>query len=154
MRFRSEDERNQVLARLSLISLYILMALDAVMILVGYFLARNNTASVGNPMVRNIIFAVAVADMAATFILRNLMLKQVRKSEMDPQADGKDLYKKLLNISIVVAAMCSAISTYGLILVALGEKFEILILFVAVSLVGYQLFRLRPRDFEDNTPLE
>jgi hypothetical protein len=60
-------------------------------------------------------------------------------------------YSDLFRINIVITALCAAISIYGLILVVLGEKIELLLLFIALSLVGYQFFRLRPRDFENDS---
>jgi hypothetical protein len=149
MRFQSDDQRYQVLAKLSLIALYILMAYDLVVVVLGYFLTLSNgPAASGNNIIRDIVFAVAVADLIGIYLVRQVMLKKV----MDTPASSSNqniIYKRLLNITLVIVLMCSAISTYGLVLVILGEKFEILMLFVAVSLIGYQFFRLRPRDFSD-----
>jgi hypothetical protein len=149
MRFQSDDQRYQVLAKLSLIALYILMAYNLVVVVLGYFLTISNSLTVPpNNVIRNIVFAVAVADLIGIYLVRQVMLKKV----MDTPASSSNqniIYKRLLNITLVIVLMCSAISTYGLVLVILGEKFEILMLFVAVSLIGYQFFRLRPRDFSD-----
>jgi hypothetical protein len=151
MFFKSDGQRDQLLARLSLISLYILLAYNFVMIVIGYFLSQSHMLSdIGNPLVRKVFFAVVVAEMIAIYLVRTLMLKRVFRSHAhNDSIDEKVLYKDLLNITIIVAAMCSAISTYGLILVVLGEKIEILVLFAAISLIGYQFFRLRPKDFEE-----
>jgi len=151
MRFQSDDQRYQVLAKLSLIALYILMAYNLVVVVLGYFLTLSNSpAASGNNIIRDIVFAVAVADLIGIYLVRQVMLRKV----LDTPEGGVNqniIYKRLLNITLVIVLMCSAISTYGLVLVILGEKFEILMLFVAVSLIGYQFFRLRPRDFSDET---
>lgn len=151
MLFKSDRERDQVLARLSLISLYILLAYNFMMIVIGYFLSqRHSLSDIGNPLMRKVFFAVVLAEMIAIYFVRTMLLKRVIRSHGDNDSiDDKVLYRDLLNITITVAAMCSAISTYGLILVVLGEKLEILVLFIAISLIGYQFFRLRPRDFEE-----
>jgi hypothetical protein len=150
MLFSSDEHRNHVLTKLSLGALFILLAYDFAIVVIGYFLDQQySSAATGNPFVRNIIFAVALADMIAIYVIKNLMLKRSSKSQIDrPAADEKLLYKELRNITVVITAMCSAIPVYGLILVILHEKFEVLVFFAAVSLIAYQLFRLRPRDFE------
>jgi hypothetical protein len=149
MYFQSDDQRYHVLAKLSLIALYVLLAFDLVVVVLGYFLAQSNTIeSSGSRLIRDIIFGVAVADLIGIYLVRRIMLKKAL--EMPDGADQNVVYSKLLNISMVIVLMCSAISTYGLVLVILGEKFETLLLFVAVSFIGYQFFRLRPRDFPDD----
>ena len=151
MLFKSDGQRDQVLARLSLISLYILLAFNFVIIVIGYFLSQRHLLSdIGNPLVRKVFFAVVLAEMIAIYLVRSMMLKRLFRFHIDKDSiDDRIFYRNLLNITITVAAMCSAISTYGLILVVLGEKFEILVLFAAISLIGYQFFRLRPKDFEE-----
>ena len=149
MRFQSDDQRYRVLAKLSLIALYILMAYNLVVVVLGYFLTLSNgPAASSNVIIRDIVFAVAVADLIGIYLVRQVMLKKVLDTPAG-SANQNIIYKRLLNITLVIVLMCSAISTYGLVLVILGEKFEILMLFVAVSLIGYQFFRLRPRDFSD-----
>jgi hypothetical protein len=150
MYFQSDDQRYHVLAKLSIIALYVLLAFDLVMVVLGYFLAQSNTIeSSGSRLIRDIVFGVAVADLIGIYLVRRYMLKKALEAP-DGGADQNIVYSKLLNISMVIVLMCSAISTYGLVLVILGEKFETLLLFVAVSFIGYQFFRLRPRDFPDD----
>ncbi len=151
MYFQSDEHKYSILARLSLIALYILVAYDLIIVALGYFLALSNDAnSAGSWLARDIVFALALADMAAIFLVKKVMLgKAVKAHRIDTKADEITRYKKLLNITLVIALLCLAISTFGLILVILGEKFEVLIFFVAISLVAYQFFRLRPRDFKE-----
>jgi hypothetical protein len=156
MYFKTEEEKLHLLARLSLIALYILLAYDLVIVAFGYFIAQSHgQMSQGNVIVRDIIFLVAIIDMASTFMVKKFMLgKKFRQQARITIPNEKEIYKTLLNITLMIVFMCAAISTYGLILVILGEKFEILILFVAISLLGYQFFRLRSRDIPDESGIE
>jgi hypothetical protein len=150
--FQSNDHKYSVLARLSLIALYILLAYDLIIVALGYFLALSNDInSAGEWLARDIVFALAIVDMAAIFLVKRIMLSRALKAhQYDKNSDDITRYRKLLNITLMIALLCLAISTFGLILVILGEKFEVLLFFVAISLVAYQFFRLRPRDFKDD----
>ncbi|OGC90697.1 MAG: hypothetical protein A2W25_00020 [candidate division Zixibacteria bacterium RBG_16_53_22] len=151
MYFSSREEQFRILLKLSLIALYILVAYDFAILVAGYFAIQANIAEslTSAALVRNVIFLLAVAELIATYFVKISMLKKTKKSTAgDAAKPGILPYPDLLRITIVIAAMCSAISTYGLVLVLLGNRFEILLLFIALSLIGYQFFRLRPRDFE------
>ncbi len=152
MTFQSDEQKYQILAKLSLIALYILLAYDVAALAAGYLLAQTSSTTIaGNTIVRDAVFAVAVADLVAIYLVKKSMLKKIAKSQSNANVPNAiEEYKKLLNITLVIALMCAAISTYGLILVFLGEKLEVLLLFVAGSLLGYQFFRLRPRDFDES----
>jgi hypothetical protein len=149
MQFRTKEEQNKVLLRLSLVALYILVAYDIVMMGVGYYYIQSvSTAREVDATVRNAIFLVAIGDLIALYFVKRSQLRRI--GQMNPSEELKPgilPYNRLLNITVMIAALCSALPTYGLVLVILGEKFETLLLFVALSLLGYQLFRLRPRDF-------
>jgi hypothetical protein len=155
MYFKSEEQKYRILAKLSVVALYILLACDLVVVALGYFLAQSHGLnSQGNVIARDVIFLVAIIDMAAIYSMKRFMLgKIVKKQPVGASLNDDEIFKMLLNITLVIALLCAAISTYGLVLVILGEKFEILILFVAISLVSYQFFRIRPRDFP-NEPSE
>ncbi len=152
MRFQSNDQKYHLLARLSLTALYILLSVDFVIIVAGYFIAQSIYSNVGNILIRDILFAVAIFDLLAIFFVKKFTLANALKTHaFDQNRDFQQLHKMLLNITLIITMMCSAISIYGLVLVILGEKFEILLLFVVISLIGYQLFRLRAKDFGDDS---
>jgi hypothetical protein len=154
MYFQSENQRDQVLLKLSLLALYILLGYDAIVTIIGYIVSKSNIDMVGNTLVRNIVFVVAIADLVAIFLVKKSMLGNMLKiHKTNPDNNNPLAYNALLTITLVITAMCIAISTYGLVLIFLGEKLEVLLLFVAISLLGYQFFRLRPRDFEENYDL-
>jgi hypothetical protein len=152
--FQSDNQRDQILLKLSLLSLYILLGFDALATIIGYMVAKSNMDMVGNKLLRNIVFLVAVVDLAAIFLVKKTMLGNMLKiHKAIPDNINPLPYNSLLTITLVITAMCIAISTYGLVLIILGEKLEILLLFIAISLIGYQFFRLRSRDFEESHDL-
>jgi len=150
MYFRSDDEQTRTVLKLSLFALNMLVVFNLAMIALGYYLGvANPKLEPTDKLLRNIIFFVAVADLAAIYIVKKKMLTRLfdaKKSGHSPQPGSP--YKELLSITIIITAMCAAPSVYGLVLTILGEKIEVLLFFVAMSLIGYQFFRLRPKDFE------
>jgi hypothetical protein len=152
MASQDDEQHYQVLARLSLLALYILMGADIVIVLAGYFIDKGvNRSIVAEPvMIRNVLFLIAICELAAMHFIKRSMLAKVATRGSAAPAAGKEVpYAILVNITLVMTAMCSAISIYGLVALMLGSRFEVLMLFVAISLIGYQLFRLRPRDFRN-----
>lgn len=152
MYFRSEEEKSSTILRLSLIALYILVGFDLAIMALGYYLAQSfsEPRSV-DTLMRNIIFLVAVGEFFAIYFIKKTMLqKTIQAFKANQSVKQGWQYSELLKITIVINAMCAGISIYGLALIVLGAKIEILLLFVAMSLIGYQFFRLRPRDFEND----
>jgi hypothetical protein len=145
VKYNSRQDDYQILAKLSSISLYILLGIDMAILVIGYLIAQSGGIALarGN-LLRNVLFVVAVSELAAMEIVKRSML-----SKIAPPAEGQQFdYRQLMTVTIVIAAMCSAISIYGLVAIILGSEIEVLLLFVAISLIGYQLFRIRPRDLE------
>ena len=151
MHFQSERERDHALLKLSLIALYMILGYDALATIVGYFIVKINIDANGSKLIRNAVFLIAIIDLAAIYWVKRVMLRIALSGDSGPDYNVEIHYRQLFRITIIIAAMCIAISTYGLILVIFGEKFEVLMLFIAISLIGYQFFRLRPRDFPDST---
>lgn len=146
MKFKSEQERNEVLARLTLFTLPILIFTNIVFLVAGYFLSQsgNFTLSSHATLMRNVLLGVAMVEMIAIYVVKRSMLSKLAGlSEYTPE-----VYLQLRIIAIIIAAMCDAIGVYGLVAVILGNKFDVLVFFVAISLIAFQLLRLRARDFE------
>ncbi len=145
MTYHSPHDDYEILARLSSISLYVVLGIDMAILIAGYLIAQSGgIISTRSNLLRNVLFIVAVSELAAMEIVKRSML-----SKIGPPTEGQAFdYRQLMQVTVVIAAMCSAISIYGLIAVILGSELEVLLLFVAISLIGYQLFRIRPRDLE------
>ncbi len=135
----------EIMSKLSSISLYIVLGCDIAVLIIGYLVAQSaGIMPVRNNLLRNVLFIVAVSELAAMQFVKKLMLSKIK-----PPAEGLALdYRQLMPVTIIIAVMCSAIPIYGLVAVILGNELEVLFLFIAISLIGYQLFRIRPRDLE------
>jgi hypothetical protein len=140
---RREDYR--ILAGLSTISLYIVVGVGLAIIIIGYiFLQSTHLNPIPNKPIRNVLFIVALAVLPATHIIKRSMLSKIKTPEPGGGFDPGQLFQ----INITISAMCAGISIYGLVAVILGNEYEVLLLFVAISLIAYQFFRLRPKDLE------
>jgi hypothetical protein len=140
---RREDY--QILARLSIVSLYIVVGVGLAVIIIGYlYLQSAGLKPPPNKPVRNILLIVALAVLPATHIVKRSMLSKIEP----PEPGGRFEPRRLFQITITISSMCAGISVYGLVAVILGNEYEVLLLFVAVSLIAYQFFRLRPGDLE------
>ncbi len=109
MTFQSDEQKYQILAKLSLIALYILLAYDVAALAAGYLLAQTSSTTIaGNTIVRDAVFAVAVADLVAIYLVKKSMLNKIAKSQSNANVPNAiEEYKKLLNITLVIALMCA-----------------------------------------------
>lgn len=149
---QSDEQRYHLILKLSLFALYILLAYDALAIALGYYLGQAGAIrESGNNLVRNVFLVIAIGEMLAIFFIKKAMLTKIFKIGAG-ELDENSLYKKFLNLTIIITALCASLSTFGLIMVILGEQFEVLLLFAAISLIAYQFFRLRPKDFPEGNP--
>jgi len=146
MKFNSDQERNDVIARLTLITLAIVISINLIIMLAGYFISQN--MSIGQAanakMLRNILLLLTMGELAAIYVVKRSLMKRLDNIALYTP----EIYNQLHTINIVIAALCTSISIYGLVALILGNKYEELMFFVALSLIGYQIFRLRARDFE------
>ncbi len=100
----------------------------------------------GNGDVQILFYAlltIAAIDGIATYIIRKKMpaaLLQVRG-----ESTFERFEKAAIRFSLVIFAINLSYTFYGLILVLLGAEVEIMMLFMALSLIGYQLFRPRQK---------
>ncbi len=146
MKFNSEQQKVETISRLSLISLMMVLGSAIVMAAIGYLVTQERISQEGFKLdlLTEVIFLVALSEFPAAFFVRKSLMAKLSKTT---QSNSPEI--KLNTISVIMAAFAMAISTYGLVIVLLGNKFEMLFLFVAISLIHYQLFRLRLKDFDD-----
>lgn len=146
MKFHTDEQRTQVLARLSLISLIAIMIFDAVILMAAYFISLQAGKDPSNNygMVSRIFFLVALIDLPIILLVKRARLSKMGKLAGYQESD----YSRLWALTLIIMALCCEISILGLLGVILGNTLEYAILMIAISLVAFQLFRLRPRDFE------
>ena len=94
-----------------------------------------------------ILGIIAIADIGVGYFLKRQLLKPVIKPDVPP--NEKYLGQVVLKITIIISALSAASAVYGMVAVFLGANFEIMVGFIIVSLAGFMLLRLRPRDFEN-----
>ena len=142
----TDQQKYQILAKLSLLALYLVFGIDVTLAAIGYFIQGNMAFDSGHDtvLIRNVFLALVFAEFASLHFMKNALLSKLPRIT-DPE---RIPYQQLLNITYVVAGICVSISAYGLIIVALGGDYDFLLLFVAISLIGFQLFRLRKKDLD------
>jgi len=141
---RSADY-SPVLARLTTTALVIVLGVGLAAIAGGYMIIQSELyPPVENSLVRNILFIAGIIDLGVVQFLKKTLLFKARLSS---EESGQN-YRAILPVTLVIAGMCSAISIYGLAAVLVGSSLEVLLFFVAVSLIGFQLFRIRAKDLE------
>jgi len=134
-----------LLARVSALALSIVLGTGMGALVAGYLIIQTGAAAYPeNSLVRNILFLAALTDLAAIQFVKRYYISRLRNDINT----GEVAYQALLTPTLVMAGLCSAISVYGLVAAALGSPMDVLLLFVAVSLIGIQLFRIRNRDLE------
>jgi hypothetical protein len=142
----SDKKKYEILARLSLVALYLVFGINVTLAAIAYFIQGNVYIGAGSDtvLIRNIFIILALVELAALQFIKNVLLSRVPCI-----TDAEDIpYQQLLSITYIIAGMCVSIAVYGFIIVLLGGHYDFMLLFVAISLIGFQLFRLRKKDLD------
>ena len=140
-----DKKKYEILARLSISSLYLVFGLNVTLAAVAYFLQGETYSEniTDNTLIRNVFIILALLELAALQFIKNALISRIPRSSIDNIP-----YNQLISITYIVAGMCVSIAIYGLIIVLLGGNYDFMLLFVAISLIGFQLFRLRKKDLD------
>ena len=147
----NQDEQQiiRVLARTTYLGLFINVMAPIGLFVVAMTLTGGITGEGGlglddRPMVRFLFFVflgMSVIDFIVCLIIRkSLPARLISASGGSPSERFAGAAR---NIALVIFIFNALYSVYGLVLVALGAQIEVMMLFVAFSLIGYQF--LRPR---------
>ncbi len=142
----SDKKKYEILARLSLVALYLVFGINIMLAAIAYFIQGKVYMEMGSNTVtiRNVFIVLALLELAALQFIKNVLLSKVPRI-----TDTEDIpYHQLLSITYIIAGMCVSIAVYGFIIVLLGGNYDFMLLFVAISLIGFQLFRLRKKDLD------
>ncbi|MEE9443096.1 MAG: hypothetical protein V3V99_10580 [candidate division Zixibacteria bacterium] len=83
---------------------------------------------------------ISIADFVAAYFIR----KSFSSRPCPPDIDAYEFFtRQMVTISVVVYSLNLMHALYGLALYLLGAAIEIMMLFVALTFVSYQLFRPR-----------
>jgi hypothetical protein len=142
----SDKKKYEILAKLSLTALYLVFAINVTLAAIAYFIQGKTgiRAAQDTFLIRNIFLGLAFVELAALQFVKNTLLSKVPRFS----DDDKVPYQQLLTITYIIAGMCVSIAIYGFILVLLGGHYDFVLLFVAISLIGFQLFRIRKKDLD------
>jgi hypothetical protein len=143
---------NQIIehiGRVTPIGLGIVLITNIFCFAAGSLLAKNQTLSPTANLIIIILGLMALADIGAAFIVKKKLLQPL----FEPRAfdDANIINMTMMKTTVILSAICAAPPLYGLVVVLLGGKTEYLAGFMITSLVGYQVLRLRPRDFKQLT---
>ncbi len=146
MNFIADSKKYEMLARLSQTSLFIILGSNIALLAVAYILFQSDIppAFIRNVVLRNTLFVIAVLELPAIHFVKQSLITGLPADNNGDQF----LFKRLFFVNLVITAMCAVISVYGLVIFAIGGEFRILLLFIAISLIGYQIFRIRGKDID------
>lgn len=95
-----------------------------------------------------ILIAVSVGDIGVAFFLKRRLLSPQNIFKEASSATEITTEVRFLQAAMVIYAINLSPTIYGFVLIFLGGKIENFLLFVAFTLIGFQLARPRPADVE------
>ena len=110
---------------------------------VGLLLRKNGVAA--NPIANLKLFFwvlifISVSELLAIFIFKKSFFAKFSKKSL-AAISQIPVQKSILTFSIVIFALCLAPSIYGFIYFLLGGKLEEFLLFIAITFLGFRVFR-------------
>jgi hypothetical protein len=123
---------------------------NVICFIVGSYLAPTQAPISSISMLTIILGIVGLVDIAAAFVVKKNLLKPLLDS--NSAVDINVLSTVIKKTTITISAICAAPPIYGLIAVFMGAQKEHLAAFLIISLAGYLVLRLRPRDFKKLIP--
>ncbi len=121
---------------------------------IGHMLAAAGTlggfddADIPLPLIRNILLAVALLQLAALPFIRGRMLAGTRVPGAGTMYAGAGA--RYIIVVIVSAALSEAVAIYGLVLLLLGDSFTTLYFFLGLSVLA--MLYSRPKRAEISAP--
>jgi hypothetical protein len=88
-----------------------------------------------------LFLVLSILELGIVYLLRKHLPVFLFKSRTGN--DEADFAANAMSVSIMIFAFNEGPAVYGLVLVLLGLDLEVMMLFIALSLIGYQLFRPR-----------
>ena len=134
------------ISRSTVVAVSIVVPTNIAGLAIAYFLSGDRARSDIVDILVILLAVVAIADIGMGIVLKKKLLAPILNSAVRPDPDV--VLQAILKISILIAALCSAIPLYGLVTIFLGAKIEVAVGFSLASLIGFMLLRIRPRDFE------
>jgi len=124
----------------------IVFTTNVICLIIGYIYTKEKPQPETFGLITIILGIIALTEIGFGLIIKRKLLEPLFKTDNDPNEDT--LWQISLRTTIVLAAICSAIPLYGLVAVIIEENMNAMVGFAIVSLVGFMILRLRPRDFD------
>jgi hypothetical protein len=141
----TENEILEQIGKATPLGMAIVFFPNVLCFIVGSYLAPAQAPISSISMLTIILGIVGLIDIGAAFIVKRNMLKPLLDS--NAEIDINILSSVIRKTTITISAICAAPPIYGLIAVFMGAQKEHLAAFLIISLAGYLVLRLRPRDF-------
>jgi hypothetical protein len=145
----TENEILEQIGKATPLGIAIVFFPNIVCFIIGSYLLNAPPAVSSVSMLTIILGFVGLADIGAGFIVKKNLLKPLL--ETNAEIDSNLLSAVIRKTTITISAICAAPPIYGLIAVFMGAQKEHLAAFLIISLAGYLVLRLRPRDFDNLT---
>jgi hypothetical protein len=141
----TENQLVEQITKSTPIGMLIVLTTNIAAFAIGYMLGKNNNPTLTTQYISIILAIIAIGEIGVAYMLKKKMLEPVfAQSET---INMNTLAQIMTKTSIVLAAICATPPIYGIVAVILGAKTEFVAGFMIISLGGYMLLRLRPRDF-------
>lgn len=92
------------------------------------------------------LLIVSAGDLLICFFMKRKMFSEI-SSNKGEQGPNPQIEEIIFKYAILIFSLCLASSIYGFVYFLLGGTLEKYVLFVVITMVGYQFFKPRDRDF-------
>ena len=152
----ADETINRVLNKLTYLGLAMNVGAPvAAFVIVTLALGKDIHAGGGLPfagagqsaMLFYVFLAVAVGDLVAAYVIRRVMPRSMAGSSAGTPTERFE--RGATTAGIIIYALNLSATIYGVVLAILGANAQTMMLFVALTLIGYQLLRFRRGYLED-----
>ena len=127
--------------------------IPAILVLLGLFLKSKGT---GASPIKNlqllliILLAVSIGEVAVIYIIKKNLFASILSQGLLPQQIS--LEQIFIRYSIIIFSMALAPSVYGFVYLLLGGTMEWFLVFVAITLLCFMLFKPKTVEIKKLTP--
>jgi hypothetical protein len=152
---RTDINFTKILVKVTYIGLFLNVLVPIGMFTAAAFLTGKNIEvgsgiNFGDDDTLRIMFygllIVTAIDIVITYVIRKKMPERLLRAMGSTTHERFE--KVVVNFSLIIFSFNLSYAIYGLVLVIIGAELEVMMLFMAFSLIGYQLFRPRQKYLE------
>lgn len=145
-----------ILARVTYLGLFMNVVAPVALLVIIILVTNNDMQSGGGISLREnqsvrvlflVLLFVSLGDFIAAYLIRRLVPPGFFDAGSQPPA--RRFEKGVMKLSVVIFSLNTGHAIYGIVLAFLGAEIEVMMLFVAFSLISYQLLRPRQEYLEN-----